>query len=114
MIQDIKPGSQSTSPSLIILGQSIVYAEIVAKQTGPNRRNNRFSAPSDECLSKRVQGSQRPNSIGNKILIDNVYCNFLKGFFHDFISLLNCITAPRDARGIFECFPGNPEPICGI
>ena len=51
MIQDIKPGSQSTSPSLIILGQSIVYAEVVAKQTGPNRRNNRFSAPSDECLS---------------------------------------------------------------
>ena len=50
MIQDIKPGSQSTSPSLIILGQSIVYAEVVAKQTGPNRRNNRFSAPSDECL----------------------------------------------------------------
>ena len=39
----IKPGSQSTSPSLIILGQSIVYAEVVAKQTGPNRRNNRFS-----------------------------------------------------------------------
>ena len=30
MIQDIKPGSQSTSPSLIILGQSIVYAEVVA------------------------------------------------------------------------------------
>ena len=51
MIQDIKPGSQSTSPSLIILGQSIVYAEVVAKQTGPNRRNNRFSAPSDECLT---------------------------------------------------------------
>ena len=50
MIQDIKPGSQSTSPSLIILGQSIVYAEVVAKQTGPNRRNDRFSAPSDECL----------------------------------------------------------------
>ena len=43
MIQDIKPGSQSMSPSLIILGQSIVYAEVVAKQTGPNRRNNRFS-----------------------------------------------------------------------
>ena len=37
MIQDIKPGSQSTSPYLIILGQSNVYAEIVAKQTGPNR-----------------------------------------------------------------------------
>lgn len=34
MIQNIKPGSQSTSPSLIILGQSIVYAEVVAKQTG--------------------------------------------------------------------------------
>ena len=50
MIQDIKPGYQSTIPSLIILGQSIVYAEVVAKQTGPNRRNNRFSAPSDECL----------------------------------------------------------------
>ena len=52
MIQDIKPGSQSTSPSLIILGQSIVYAEVVAKQTGPNRRNNTFSSPSDECLSR--------------------------------------------------------------
>ena len=27
----------------------IVYAKIVAKQTGPNGRNNRFSTPSDEC-----------------------------------------------------------------
>ena len=34
-IQDIKPGSQSMSPSLIILCQSIVYPEVVAKQTGP-------------------------------------------------------------------------------
>ena len=37
MIQDIKPGSQSTSPSLIILGQSIVYAKLLQNkqdQTG--------------------------------------------------------------------------------
>ena len=51
MIQDIKPGSQSLSPSLIILGQSVAYPEVVAKQTGTNRRNNRFSAPFAETLS---------------------------------------------------------------
>ena len=37
MIRDIKTGSQSTSPSLIILRQSIVYAELLQNkqdQTG--------------------------------------------------------------------------------
>ena len=70
MIQDIKPGSQSMSPSLIILGQSIVYAEVVAKQTGPNRRNNRFSAPSDECLRTYPEKVARITNADNILIRD--------------------------------------------
>ena len=60
MIQDTKPGSQSMSPSLIILGQSVVYAEVVAKQTGPNRRNEVYKYQQRLCDQLPLLQRKRP------------------------------------------------------